>query len=73
MLEVSQDERLVAINLRKSCEYYKILTILSKILKFLGESAVMKNIRKQTERKTGHGYGSFAGKIFRSYCKENKC
>lgn len=28
MLEVSQDERLVAINLRKSCEYYKILTIL---------------------------------------------
>jgi len=28
VLEVSQDERLVAINLRKSCEYYKILTIL---------------------------------------------
>lgn len=28
MLEVSQDEHKVAINLRKSCEYYKILTIL---------------------------------------------
>ena len=27
----------------------------------------------KTERKTGHGYGGFAGKISRSYCKKNKC
>ena len=32
-----------------------------------------KHKETKTERKTGHGYGSFAGKISRSYRKKNKC